>query len=109
LEKMPKPEVDRVENIPPAIALEQKNHIVNSRSTVGTQTEIVDYLRILFAKIGHTYCVDCGSEVKRLDSSVILDWAKEWLPGRKALILGPHTLPENLSTVGMGKKEVNRK
>ncbi len=94
LEKMPKPEVDRVENIPPAIALEQKNHIVNSRSTVGTQTEIVDYLRVLFAKVGRTYCVDCGSEVKRLDSGVILDWAKEWLPGRKALILAPFVHPE---------------
>src|SRR6476660_1864072 len=52
LEKMPKPEVDQVQNIPPAIALEQKNHVVNSRSTVGTQTEIVDYLRLLFAKVG---------------------------------------------------------
>lgn len=109
LEKMAKPEVDRVENIPPAIALEQKNHIVNSRSTVGTQTEIVDYLRILFAKIGHTYCVDCGSEVKRMDSGVILDWAKEWLPGRKALILAPLTLPENTGTKGMTKKEVAKK
>ncbi|MBS1961702.1 MAG: excinuclease ABC subunit UvrA [Bdellovibrionales bacterium] len=94
LEKMPKPEVDRVENIPPAIALEQKNHIVNSRSTVGTQTEIVDYLRVLFAKVGRTYCVDCGHEVKRLDSGVILDWAKAWLPNRKALILAPFVLPE---------------
>lgn len=69
LEKMAKPDVDRVENIPPAIALEQKNHVVNSRSTVGTQTEIVDYLRVLFAKVGRTYCVDCGHEVKRLDST----------------------------------------
>jgi excinuclease ABC subunit A len=59
LEKMPKPDVDLVENIPPAIALEQKNHIVNSRSTVGTQTEVVDYLRLLFAKVGETRCVDC--------------------------------------------------
>jgi excinuclease ABC subunit A len=102
LEKMPKPEVDRVENIPPAIALEQKNHIVNSRSTVGTQTEIVDYLRVLFAKIGHTYCVDCGHEVKRLDSGVILEWAKAWLPGRKALILAPFALPE--APAGRGQK-----
>src|ERR1700747_767114 len=46
LEKMPKPDLDTIENIPPAIALEQKNHIVNSRSTVGTQTEIIDYLRV---------------------------------------------------------------
>ena len=98
LEKMPKPEVDRVENIPPAIALEQKNHIVNSRSTVGTQTELVDYLRILFSKVGRTYCVDCDSEVKRLDSGVILDWAKEWLPNRKALILAPFVLPEAPAT-----------
>src|SRR5690606_20342632 len=82
LEKMAKPDVDLVENIPPAIALEQKNHVVNSRSTVGTQTEIVDYLRVLYAKVGRTFCIDCNSEVKRLDSQVILDWAKEWLPGR---------------------------
>src|SRR3954451_24395231 len=68
LEKMPKPDLDSIENIPPAIALEQKDHVVNSRSTVGTQTEIVDYLRVLFAKVGRTRCIDCDSEVKRLDS-----------------------------------------
>src|SRR6202051_269853 len=51
LEKMPKPDLDGIQNTPPAIALEQKNHVVNSRSTVGTQTEIVDYLRVLFAKV----------------------------------------------------------
>src|SRR5271168_4502153 len=64
LERMPKPDIDSIENIPPAIALEQKNHVVNSRSTVGTQTEIVDYLRVLFAKVGRTFCLDCGTEVK---------------------------------------------
>src|SRR3954464_7829241 len=84
LEKMPKPDLDGIENIPPAIALEQKNHIVNSRSTVGTQTETVDYLRLLFAKIGKTHCMDCGGEVKRLNSQSILDWSTEWLLGRKA-------------------------
>src|SRR3954469_13835913 len=68
LEKMPKPDLDSIENIPPAIALEQKNHVLNSRSTVGTQTEIVDYLRLLFAKIGRTNCLSCHGEVKRLDS-----------------------------------------
>jgi excinuclease ABC subunit A len=106
LEKMPKPEVDRVENIPPAIALEQKNHIVNSRSTVGTQTEIVDYLRVLYAKVGRTFCIDCASEVKRLDSQVILDWAKEWLPGRKALVLAPLVMPGlSESDASSGKKK----
>src|SRR3954469_195183 len=85
LEKMPKPDLDSIEHIPPAIALEQKNHVLNSRSTVGTQTEIVDYLRVLFARIGRTFCVECGHEVKKLDSQSILNWACDWLPSRKAL------------------------
>src|SRR3954463_16487689 len=84
LEKMPKPELDLIQNIPPAIALEQKNHVINSRSTVGTQTEIVDYLRVLYAKVGRVYCLDCGTLVRKLDSQVVLDWAASWLPGRKA-------------------------
>src|SRR3954467_5193516 len=89
LEKMPKPDLDSIENIPPAIALEQKNHVVNSRSTVGTQTEIVDYLRVLFAKIGRTFCLDCRGVVQKLDSQAILDWSAQWLPGRKAMIVAP--------------------
>lgn len=89
LEKMPKPDVESIENIPPAIALEQKNHVVNSRSTVGTQTEIVDYLRLLYAKAGRTFCVRCGHEVKRLDSQTILTWLLNWLPERKAMIVAP--------------------
>lgn len=89
LEKMPKPDLDGIQNIPPAIALEQKNHVVNSRSTVGTQTEIVDYLRVLFAKAGRTSCMVCGSPVRRLDAQAILDWAGGWLPNRKALIVAP--------------------
>ncbi len=89
LEKMPKPDLDSIENIPPAIALEQKNHVVNSRSTVGTQTEIVDYLRVLFAKVGRTICVSCGADVKKIDSMTILDWAADWLPGKKAAICAP--------------------
>src|SRR3954454_14895908 len=89
LEKMPKPDLDSIENIPPAIALEQKNHVVNSRSTVATQTEIVDYLRVLFGKVGRTYCLDCGSEVVRISAQTILEWAAGWLPGRKALIVAP--------------------
>src|SRR6476620_4136938 len=65
LEKMPKPDIDSIENIPPAIALEQKNHVVNSRSTEGTQNDTVDYLRILFAKIGRTSCLNCGGVVQK--------------------------------------------
>jgi excinuclease ABC subunit A len=56
LQTAPKPDVDRVENIPPAIALQQKNHVKTSRSTVGTTTEILDYLRLLYAKVGKANC-----------------------------------------------------
>src|SRR5579885_2409396 len=56
LEKMPKPDIDSLDNVSPAIALEQKNHINNSRSTVATMSELYDYLRILYARIGHTFC-----------------------------------------------------
>ncbi len=104
LEKMPKPDLDGIQNIPPAIALEQKNHVINSRSTVGTQTEIVDYLRLLFAKIGHTQCIDCGSEVRRTHSQTILDWAAEWLLGRKALIVAP-IHPATKPSLKEGKKK----
>jgi excinuclease ABC subunit A len=105
LEKMPKPDLDSIENIPPAIALEQKNHVLNSRSTVGTQTEIVDYLRVLFAKIGHTFCVNCGNEVKKLDAISILDWACTWLPGRKAMIVAPVSLtPPEAPAAKKGRK-----
>jgi excinuclease ABC subunit A len=89
LAKMPKPDLDSIENIPPAIALEQKNHVVGSRSTVGTQTETVDYLRLLFAKIGQTFCLNCDGEVKQIDAQTILNWAVDWLPGKKALIVAP--------------------
>src|SRR6266568_995778 len=64
LERMPKPLVDAVEGISPAVAIEQKNPTTSSRSTVGTATEIYDFLRLLWARIGTPYCVKCGQEVK---------------------------------------------
>ena len=64
LERMDKPDVDHIEGIPPAIAIEQKNPVKNRRSTVGTATEINDYLRLLFARIGKTYCTKCGEIVQ---------------------------------------------
>ncbi len=63
LERMDKPDVDEVRGIPPAIAIRQKNSTRNPRSTVGTQTEIYDYLRLLYARVGITYCRVCGREV----------------------------------------------
>ncbi len=64
LERVDKPDLDHIEGIPPAIAIEQKNPVKNRRSTVGTATEINDYLRLLFARIGKTYCENCGEVVQ---------------------------------------------
>src|SRR5262252_9432979 len=61
LERLDRPDVDSIEPVPPAIALEQKNGVRNARSTVGTQTEIHDALRLLFAHGGTTFCPDCGA------------------------------------------------
>ncbi|HEX6184109.1 MAG TPA: hypothetical protein VFZ44_09555, partial [Pyrinomonadaceae bacterium] len=65
LERMDKPDVDEVLGIPPAIAIRQKNSTRNPRSTVGTQTEVYDYLRLLYARVGITYCRVCGREVHK--------------------------------------------
>jgi excinuclease ABC subunit A len=65
LERMEKPDVDRIDGICPAIAIRQKNSVRNPRSTVGTTTEIYDYLRLLFARVGRTICRGCGAEVTR--------------------------------------------
>src|ERR1700751_1713284 len=60
LEKMPKPVLDHIENIPPAIAPEQRNTVMNSRSTVATQTEMLDFLRLFISKLGPMKCENCG-------------------------------------------------
>src|SRR5437016_4367660 len=64
LDRMPKPLVDTIEGISPAVAIEQKNPTTSSRSTVGTATEIYDFLRLLWARVGTQFCVKCGHEVK---------------------------------------------
>src|SRR2546430_3643785 len=71
LERMEKPDVDRIDGISPAIAIRQKNSIRNPRSTVGTTTEIHDYMRLLFARVGRTYCRSCGKEVLRETAEVV--------------------------------------
>lgn len=65
LERMEKPDVDSINGLPPAVAIQQKPPSHNPRSTVGTSTEIYDFLRILFARIGKTFCYKCGKEVKK--------------------------------------------
>jgi excinuclease ABC subunit A len=64
LERLPRPDVDFISNLPPAIAIERRNRVTNARSTVGTATEILDYLRLLFAHAGETICPDCGTRVE---------------------------------------------
>ncbi|MCU1384097.1 MAG: uvrA 3 [Acidobacteria bacterium] len=87
LERMEKPDVDRIDGISPAIAIRQKNSIRNPRSTVGTTTEIHDYMRLLFARVGRTYCRNCGKEVVRETAEVVARQLGE-LPGGTRLLIG---------------------
>jgi len=82
LERIEKPDADSIDGIAPAVAIRQKNTTRNPRSTVGTATEVYDYLRLLFARVGRTYCVNCGREVKKDTVDEIAD---------AILALGPET------------------
>ncbi|RJP21375.1 MAG: excinuclease ABC subunit UvrA [Candidatus Abyssobacteria bacterium SURF_5] len=88
LEKMDKPDLDNVEGIPPAIAIQQKPPSKSSRSTVGTATEIYDYLRLLFARIGNVHCRSCGKQVRRHTVEDILE-ALVAFSGKRAFIIAP--------------------
>jgi excinuclease ABC subunit A len=87
LERMEKPDVDRIDGISPAIAIRQKNSIRNPRSTVGTTTEIHDYMRLLYARVGRTFCRSCGREVVRETAEVVARRLGE-LPGGTRLLIG---------------------
>ena len=87
LERMEKPDVDRIDGISPAIAIRQKNSIRNPRSTVGTTTEIHDYMRLLFARVGRTFCRNCGREVVRETAEVVARQLGE-LPAGTRLLIG---------------------
>src|SRR5215510_13629576 len=86
LERMEKPDVDAVEGIAPAIAIRQKNSVRNPRSTVGTTTEIHDYLRLLWARVGRTICRKCGKEVVRESPEVVARQLLEQPSGTRLLI-----------------------
>ena len=77
LERMNKPDVELIQGISPAVAIEQKSGSRNPRSTVGTTTEVYDYLRLLFARIGKTICFQCGKEVKKASTGTVVDWLEE--------------------------------
>src|SRR6059036_2267678 len=82
LERMEKPDVDEISGIAPAVAIRQKNSTRNPRSTVATATEIYDYLRLLFARCGTTFCIKCGVEVKRDTPDSIAAHVLGMAPGR---------------------------
>jgi len=86
LERMEKPDVDSIEGICPAIAIRQKNSIRNPRSTVGTTTEIHDYLRLLYARVGRTFCRGCGKEVIRETAEVVATRLTALADGTRLLI-----------------------
>ena len=94
LGRMNKPECDFIKGIPPAIAIEQKVISRNPRSTVGTTTEIYEYLRLLFARIGRTYSPISGQEVKKHSTEDIIQCTQQYAPGTKFLVLAPIYLNE---------------
>lgn len=86
---MEKPDVESIEGLSPAISIDQKTSSRNPRSTVGTVTEIYDYLRLLFAKIGKPHCPDCNKLLTKQSSSQIVDFASELPEGTRLLLLAP--------------------
>ena len=95
LGRMNKPECDFIKGIPPAIAIEQKVISRNPRSTVGTTTEIYEYLRLLYARIGRTYSPVSGQEVKKHSTEDIIACTRQYAQGTKFVIMAPIHLSEN--------------
>ncbi|WP_273273720.1 excinuclease ABC subunit UvrA [Maribacter polysiphoniae] len=95
LGKLNKPKVDYIKGIAPAIAIEQKVNSTNPRSTVGTTTEIYDYLKLLFARIGRTISPISGEEVKKHTVSDVVDYVQQYDEGEKLLLLAPIVIKED--------------
>jgi excinuclease ABC subunit A len=103
LERIEKPDADSIDGIAPAVAIRQKNTTRNPRSTVATATEIYDYLRLLFARIGRTYCVKCGREVKKDTVDEIADTVLALDPETRVQVVFP------LQTVAAVTQEPGKK
>lgn len=86
---MEKPDVDYIEGLSPAISIDQKSATRNPRSTVGTVTEIYDYMRLLFARVGSVHCYICGEEVSKLSPSQMVDKVLEQFKDQRILLLAP--------------------
>ncbi len=98
LDRMDKPAVDSIDGIPPAIAIEQSNTVRTSRSTVGTMTELNDYLKLLFARLARLFCQGCGREVVMDTPQSIVDALyRAWEGGQRLMVCLPIKVPETLS------------
>ncbi len=86
---MDKPEVESIEGLSPAISIDQKTASRNPRSTVGTVTEIYDYLRLLYAKVGHPHCPECNESLSKQSSSQVVDFVADMEEDRRLLLLAP--------------------
>jgi len=89
LSLMEKPDVEFIEGLSPAVAIEQRKASHNPRSTVATSTELYDYLRLLYARIGKAYCYQCGKEITKWSVQGIVDKIMEWEEGKKIIIMAP--------------------
>src|ERR687886_2076881 len=89
LGQMDKPDVDQIDGLSPAISIDQKGASHNPRSTVGTVTEIYDYLRLLYARIGRPHCPKCGRPIQQQTAEQITDAILELPPGSRLMILAP--------------------
>lgn len=113
---MEKPDVDQIDGLSPAISIDQKSSSRNPRSTVGTVTEIYDYLRLLFARIGIPHCSVCGKEVQRLTPQQIVDGIRQLPKNAKLLVLAPividkkgefQHIPEQFMRAGFARARVD--
>lgn len=113
---MEKPDVDQIDGLSPAISIDQKSTSRNPRSTVATVTEIYDYLRLLFARIGIPHCPICSKVVSRQTSNMIVDKVVESSPGKRLMILAPiisekkgqfEHIPEQYQKLGFARARVD--
>lgn len=93
--KMRKPEADKITGLPPAIAIEQKVNSRNPRSTVGTSTEIYDYLRLLFGRVGHTFSPVSGAEVRKHSVADVMRAASRLADGTRLAVTAPLIVPDD--------------
>jgi excinuclease ABC subunit A len=110
LERIEKPEVDEITGIAPAVAIKQKNSVRNPRSTVGTVTEIYDYLRLLYARVGRTYCWQCHQEIKKDIPDDVVQLLLSLPEGTRLYVLFPFgTYRKHLELKAASTKETRRR